>query len=29
MIDINLLKDAIRILEKRKLELNTNSSLGY
>lgn len=29
LIDINLLKDALRILEKRKLQINTNSSLGY
>lgn len=29
LIDINLLKDALRILEKRKLEISTESSLGF
>lgn len=29
LIDINLLKDAIRIVEKSKLEIITKSSLGF
>jgi len=29
LIDINLLKDALRILEKSKLGINTKSSLGF
>ncbi|WP_411748109.1 hypothetical protein [Psychrobacillus psychrotolerans] len=29
LIDINLLKDALRILEKRKLDINTESSLIF
>ena len=29
LIDINLLKDALRILEKRKLDIETKRPLGY
>lgn len=29
LIDINLLKDALRIIEKNKLEINTKRSLGF
>lgn len=29
LIDINLLKDAIRIIEKSKLGISTKRSLGY